>query len=177
MHSKTTEIHFLAQFLVWSGISSHVCPCYMDVPHDQGTCLLVWTKAVTKPLNSVEHCQNILGLSHMCLTITFCCHLVRDIGLLPVFCGPPYIHLCPVGLWPAIKRLLVQCLFLTVQEDEKPKILILFNLFLVTFKQVSFHPVLSHILERDTLSLPLYNVLTSRQVLHLNRFAGLIVSW
>jgi hypothetical protein len=96
VYSKNTAVHSLAIFPVWPSTSGHVCSCYMDVSHDQATYLLVLTRAAVKPLNSVEHCQSILDLSPMCFTVTFCCHTVKDVGLLPVFVVlPVFIY----GLW------------------------------------------------------------------------------
>lgn len=130
LHIKNTAVHPLPIFPILPSTSGRVSSCYIDEPHDQELVLLseprLWRRlsTVLRVIKTFLICHTCAGQLHFAVAWSGtlnCCS----------FCGSPYIHLCAMELWPIVKILLLQHLFLTVQAGKELKIEVLLNLFLV----------------------------------------------
>lgn len=129
--SKNTAVHSSVQTPVWPSTSGSVCSCYTNhsmCPSRKCTCLSPqnqgYSEATHHCSEATQHCWVLskhLGFAtHVFYKYNFLLYVQKPCTVAN-FCGHLHIQLLHMGLWPTGKKLLVQHLFLTLREDEKPK--------------------------------------------------------
>lgn len=122
--SKNTAVHSSVQTPVWPSTSGSVCLCYTNhsiCPSRTRTCLSPQNQGYSE---GTHHCwvlsKHLAFATHVFYKYILLLYVQKPCTVAN-FGGHLHIQLLHMGLWPTGKKLLVQHLFLTPWEDEKPK--------------------------------------------------------